>query len=99
MKTHFTIIIIVLVGIVSFMIGYSVAPTDVSTVRHSVPQQAASGGGDSGGYGGDSGGYGAADSGGYGAPAAGGYGAPAAGGYGAPAAGGYGAPAAGGYGM
>lgn len=88
MKTHFIIILLVLVGVLSFIIGYSVAPTDVSVVRHSVAQPAASGGSSSGGYGSApaSGGYGAA-------PAAGGYGAaPAAGGYGAaPASGGYGA--------
>lgn len=96
MKTHFIVILLILVGVLSFIIGYSMAPTDVSVVRHGAQQAtAASGGGhgDSGGYGGgDSGGYGGGDSGGYGA-------APAAGGYGAPAAGGYGAPASGGYGM
>jgi hypothetical protein len=83
MKTHFVIIILILVGVLSFIIGYSMAPTDVSVVRHSVQQApAASGGGH-----GESGGYGSA------APASGGYGAaPAAsGGYGAaPASGGYG---------
>ncbi len=89
MKTQFVIIILVVVGIISFIIGYSVAPTDVATLRHSVSGNVSGGGhGDSGGYGADSGGYG----GGYGAPAGGGgYG----GGYGAPAAGGYG----GGYGQ
>lgn len=89
MKTHFIIIILVLVGVLSFIIGYSMAPTDVSVVRHGQPQAAApSSGGQpaSGGYGGSdapapaSGGYGAAP-----APASGGYGAPA------PASGGYGA--------
>jgi len=92
MKTHFVVILLILVGVLSFIIGYSMAPTDVSVVRHGVHQAtAASGGGH-----GDS-----ADSGGYGsAPASGGYGsAPASGGYGsAPASGGYGAPASGGYG-
>jgi hypothetical protein len=86
MKTHLAIMIIVIVGAVCFVIGYSVAPTDVETVRHGVAQKAkaaAGGGGDSGGYGGGG------DSGGYGAPASGGYGAPASGGYGAPS-GGYG---------
>ncbi|MCF6289497.1 MAG: hypothetical protein L3J03_00615 [Desulfobacterales bacterium] len=93
MKTQFVIILLVVVGILSFIIGYSVAPTDIATLRHSVAGKASAGGGygDSGGYGADSGGYG----GGYGAPAGGGYGAPDAGGYGAPAAGGYG----GGYGQ
>ena len=72
MKTNFAIIIMILVGILGFIIGYSMAPTDVATVRHGVSQQAApAGGGSSGGYGGgaSSGGYGgdAAPSGGYGA--------------------------------
>lgn len=81
MNKNIAIILMVVIGAVCFVIGYSVAPTDVATVRHGVTAEA--GGGDAGGYGGG-------DSGGYGAPAAGGYGAPAAGGYGAPAAGGYG---------
>ena len=95
MKLHFAIIIMILVGILGFTIGYSLAPTDVETVRHGSTaypsgggkQQAASGGGQQQAAGG---GYGAADSGGYGsAPATGGYGsAPATGGYGAPATGG-----------
>ena len=85
------------VGILGFIIGYSMAPTDVADVRHSVARQAApASGGEAA-----SGGYGAAPapvSGGYGAPPppSGGYGAPPppAGGYGAPPppAGGYGAP-------
>ncbi len=114
MKTSFVIIIMITVGILGFIIGYSMAPTDVAKVRHAVSQKAvpASGGeAASGGYGaesGSSGGYGAAASGGYGAaPAAsGGYGAAPApsGGYGAapaPVSGGYGAapaPVSGGYG-
>jgi len=91
MKTHFVVILLILVGVLSFIIGYSMAPTDVSVVRHGVQQAtAASGGGH--GDSADSGGYGGGDSGGYGsAPASGGYGAPASGGYGAPATGGYGA--------
>ncbi len=88
MKNSLVIIIIIVVAILGFLIGYSLAPTDLSTVRHEV----ASGG--HGAAGDDSG----ALAGGYGGQAAGGYGAPAAGGYGAPAAGGYGAPA-GGYGQ
>ena len=105
MKTNFAIIIIITVGILGFIIGYSMAPTDVAVVRHSVAQKAAPASGDgaaSGGYGAESG-----SSGGYGAaPASGGYGAaPAAGGYGAapaPPSGGYGgapAPPSGGYGQ
>ncbi len=86
MKSSLWIILLILVAIVSFLIGYSLAPTDVSVVRHgAVGQKPASAGG---GYGGSGGGYGAS-SGGYGAPT-GGYGAPT-GGYGAPT-GGYGAP-------
>ncbi len=96
MKTHLAIIVIILVGILGFIIGYSVAPTDVDVVRHGAPTVASSGG-EAGGYGSEDGGYGGggygAESGGYGAES-GGYG----GGYGAPAGGGYGAPAAGGYG-
>ncbi|MFC1844637.1 hypothetical protein ACFLZ5_07610 [Thermodesulfobacteriota bacterium] len=115
MKTNFAIILLITVGILGFMIGYSMAPTDVAVVRHGVSQQAAPAGGGhaaSGGYGaesGSSGGYGgdAAPSGGYGAaPPSGGYGAapaPASGGYGAapaPVSGGYGAPPpSGGYGQ
>ena len=84
MKTQFVIILMILVGIIGFIIGYSMAPTDVAVVRHAVSQQAApasQGGASSGGYGGSaapsSGGYGgaAAPSGGYGAP-------PPSGGYG-----------------
>lgn len=88
MKKNFAIILMIIVGIVSFIIGYSMAPTDVETVRKGAPTHASSGAGggaDSGGYGGgaDSGGYGGgSDSGGYGAPSSGGYGAPASGGYG-----------------
>jgi hypothetical protein len=80
MKTHFVVILLILVGVLSFIIGYSMAPTDVSVVRHGVQQAPAA---SSGGHG-DSGGYGGGDSGGYGAaPASGGYGAaPASGGYG-----------------
>jgi hypothetical protein len=77
MKTHLAIMIIVIVGAVCFVIGYSVAPTDVEVVRHGVAQKkaAAGGGEEAGGYGGgDAGGYGGGDAGGYGAPAAGGYG-------------------------
>jgi hypothetical protein len=92
MKAHFAIILMILVGILGFIIGYSMAPTDVADVRHAVSQPAApaSSGGQAPPA---SGGYGAAP-----APASGGYGAapaPAAGGYGAapaPPAGGYGAP-------
>ena len=92
MKPQFIIILLILVGILGFIVGYSIAPTDVSVVRHSEPQATTS---SSGGHE-ASGGYSSApESGGYGeeAPAAsGGYGtsAPAAGGYGAPASGGYG---------
>jgi hypothetical protein len=88
MKAHFAIILLILVGILGFIIGYSMAPTDVAEVRHAVSQPAATAGS---GTAPASGGYGAA-------PASGGYGAapaPAAGGYGAaptPPAGGYGAP-------
>ena len=98
MKTHFAIILMILVGILGFIIGYSMAPTDVAEVRHAVTQPAAA---PASGQAASSGGYGTAApaSGGYGAaPAApaGGYGAapaPPAGGYGAPPpAGGYGAP-------
>ena len=99
MKTSFVVILLTTVGILGFIIGYSMAPTDVATVRHSVSQQAAPAGD---GAAGSSGGYGAAApaSGGYGAapaPPSGGYGAapaPPSGGYGAPPppAGGYGAP-------
>ncbi len=81
MKTSFAVIIMITVGILGFIIGYSMAPTDVADVRHSVARQAApASGGEAA-----SGGYGAAASGGYGAaPASGGYGAaPASGGYGA----------------
>jgi translation initiation factor IF-2 len=89
MNTNLAIIIIFCVAILSFLIGYSLAPTDMDTLRHSsgVAAPAATGGG--GGYGSPAGG------GGYGAPAGGG------GGYGAPRpqTGGYGAPAGGGYGM
>jgi len=92
MKTNMVVILLILVGILGFIIGYSIAPTDVSVVRHDAPGQVSSGGsGEAGGYGGggEAGGYGGG--GGYGAPAGGGgYGAPAAGGYGAPAVGGYG---------
>jgi len=71
MKTNFAIILMITVGILGFIIGYSMAPTDVATVRHGVSQQAAPAGG-----GASSGGYGAAPpSGGYGAP-------PPSGGYG-----------------
>ena len=100
MKTHFAIILMILVGILGFIIGYSMAPTDVAEVRHAVSQPAAPAASgqaapSSGGYGTAapaSGGYGAAPApaGGYGAapaPPAGGYGAPPA-----PPAGGYGAP-------
>jgi len=108
MKANFVIILLILIGILGFIIGYSVAPTDVETVRHSVtqPTKAGSTGGQaSGGYGSSapapaSGGYGSAPA-GAGAPAPAPAPAPAAsGGYGtpAPATGGYGAPAAGGYG-
>ena len=102
MKTSFVLIIMITVGILGFIIGYSIAPTDVAKVRHGVSQKAApASGGEaaSGGYGAESG-----SSGGYGAaPASGGYGAAPApsGGYGAAPApsGGYGAapalPAAG----
>lgn len=86
MKGQFVVILLVLVGILSFIVGYSIAPTDLAVVRHGVATQASGGNGgghSSGGYGTDSGGYGATDSGGYG----GGSAAPAAGGYG----GGYGA--------
>jgi uncharacterized membrane protein len=94
MKTHFAIILMILVGILGFIIGYSMAPTDVAEVRHAVTQPAAA----------PASGQAASSSGGYGtaAPASGGYGATPApsGGYGAPPpAGGYGAPPpAGGYG-
>ncbi|UCE79237.1 MAG: hypothetical protein JSV13_00940, partial [Nitrospiraceae bacterium] len=76
MKSSLWVILLVLISIVSFIIGYSLAPTEVDVVRHTIGsgQKAASGG--------------EGTSGGYGTPAAGGYGAPA-GGYGAPA-GGYG---------
>ncbi|MBW2466780.1 MAG: hypothetical protein JRF02_05715 [Deltaproteobacteria bacterium] len=98
MKTNFAIIIIITVGILGFILGYSMAPTDVATVRHGVSQKAApTGGGSSGGYGGDSGGYGG-DSGGYGA-SSGGYGEAPSGGYGAAPSGGYGAAPSGGYGQ
>jgi hypothetical protein len=78
MKVHFAIIIMILVGILGFTIGYSLAPTDVETVRHGSAAYSSGGGQQAAG-----GGYGEAQSGGYGAaPASGGYGAPAAGGYG-----------------
>lgn len=80
MKAHFAVILMILVGILGFIIGYSMAPTDVAEVRHAVSQPAAPAG--SGTAAPASGGYGAAP-----APAAGGYGAaptPPAGGYGAP---------------
>jgi Flp pilus assembly protein TadG len=93
MKPQFVIILLILVGILGFIVGYSIAPTDVSVVRHGAPEATTS---SSAGHEEASGGYGSA------APESGGYGAaPAAsGGYGAsaPAAGGYGAPASGGYG-
>lgn len=111
MDTKLAVIIIITVAILGFMIGYSVAPTDMDTLRNQVaPTQPAAPaspgyGGPSPGYGGPpaGGGYGAPSGGGYGAPPAprgGGYGAPSGGGYGAPAprGGGYGAPT-GGYGM
>ncbi len=92
MKGSFIGILLITVGILGFVLGYSMAPTDVESLRHGAVQQAASGGGESGGYGASdsgSGGYGASGGGG-----GGGYGAPAAsGGYGAPA------PKAGGYGQ
>ena len=78
MKAHFAIILMILVGILGFIIGYSMAPTDVAEVRHAISQPAAPAG--SGTAAPASGGYGAA-------PASGGYGAaptPPAGGYGAP---------------
>ena len=78
MKGSFVGILLITVGILGFVIGYSMAPTEVEVVRHGAVQQEASGGGESGGYGASGGG------GGYGAPASGGYGAPA------PASGGYG---------
>ena len=86
MKPQFVIILLILVSILGFIVGYSMAPTDVSVVRHGEPQATTSSSGGheaSGGYGASGGGYGEA-------PASGGYGAPASGGYGAPASGGYG---------
>ena len=41
MKTSFAVIIMITVGILGFIIGYSMAPTDVADVRHSVAQKAA----------------------------------------------------------
>jgi len=87
MKASLWIIIIILVAILSFLVGYGLAPREINIAG--VPA-----GGITPGYGGGAGGYGA-PAGGYGSPA-GGYGVPA-GGYGAPA-GGYGAPPSGGYG-
>ncbi len=86
MKSSLWVILLVLVSIVSFIIGYSLAPTELDVVRHSTKTSFQDH---------EKGKYGPEGSGGYGSPAAGGYGAPI-GGYGAPA-GGYGAPA-GGYG-
>lgn len=76
MKTHTAIILIIVISALTFIVGYSVAPTDVSVVRHGATSSI---GGNHGG--GDSSGYGAADAGGYGVESAGGYGAEA-GGYG-----------------
>ena len=53
MKSQFVVILLVLVGILGFVIGYSIAPTDVSIVRKGAPGASYSGGGQaSGGYGG-----------------------------------------------
>ena len=41
MKTSFAVILMITVGILGFIIGYSMAPTDVADVRHSVSQKAA----------------------------------------------------------
>ena len=87
MQSSLWVILLILVAILSFVIGYSLAPTDVGVVRHTTKtsfeghQKGKYGPEGSGGYGSpaDSGGYGA-ESGGYGAPAGGGYGAPAGGG-------------------
>jgi len=93
MKNSIWIMVLIVVAIIAFLVGYSVAPRNIDTGTG--PSVAP---GHAGGYGAQAGGYGgSAASGGYGAPSAGGYGAPA-GGYGAPPAGGYGAPPAGGYG-
>ena len=100
MKTSITITLAMMIGILSFMIGYSYAPIAVKEVRLGIISSVKA----SSGYDADSAaGYGGPATGGYGdqAPTSGGYGAPASGGYGdpAPAAGGYGAPAVPGYGQ
>ena len=38
MKPQFIVILLILVGILGFIVGYSIAPTDVSVVRHAGPQ-------------------------------------------------------------
>lgn len=80
MKPQFIVILLILVGILGFIVGYSIAPTDVSVVRHVEPQATVSEGGH-------------AASGNDAAPASGGYGsAPASSGHGStPPSGGYGA--------
>ncbi len=69
MKTSVWVILLVLLGMLGFIIGYSLAPTDVDVVRHGAAV---------GGQAAESGGYGKPAAGGYGKPAAGGYGKPPA---------------------
>ncbi len=61
MKSSLAGILIIIVGIVSFIVGYSVAPTDIETVRHGAVKVAAMDehdGGSSDGESNDGGGYG-----------------------------------------
>ncbi len=80
MKTATAVLFMIVVGILCFLVGYSVAPAGIPGEQAVAPTEGAPG-------------YGGAAAPGYGggAPeAAPGYGAPATGGYGAPAAPGYG---------
>ncbi len=61
MKSSLVGILIIIVGIVSFVVGYSVAPTDIETVRHGAVNVAAIDEPDSGSSDGES-----SDGGGYG---------------------------------
>ncbi|KPK36043.1 MAG: hypothetical protein AMK70_03745 [Nitrospira bacterium SG8_35_1] len=87
MKNSMWVIIIIVVGILGFIVGYSLAPRNIDTSA----QQSVTSGGYGGGHG-AAGGYGGASSGGYGGGqgAAGGYGGASSGGYGGAPSGGYG---------